>query len=325
MRTFISASVATITILAGAATAGASPIPVATLLGDFNVITDGNFALNGPDVQGPVLVGGNFTSSGAHTLNSNSVIPLPTPLPPGDVLGEVNVFGNTTMAGSVPVSGSLTFVGGMNTNTANTFLATGAGSQLSGHNFSPINFGTDIWGQLTGFSTTLASLPANTPTSMFDPTTGTFTFHENGQGIANVTITGTQLAQHGASALTFNGLPAGGLAIVNVTGGYTDPGSQFAPGAHFSNLLFNFEGANAVSLNIWGASLLALDADVTSTNVITGDVVANEFTAGDETHVNFPDCPASVCNAVVVTPEPGSMALLGSAVAIFAVRRRRRS
>ena len=49
MRTFISASVATITILAGAATAGASPIPVATLLGDFNVITDGNFALNGPE------------------------------------------------------------------------------------------------------------------------------------------------------------------------------------------------------------------------------------------------------------------------------------
>ena len=319
MRTFTSAAVATMTMLAGASIAAASPIPVATLLSDFNVITDNNFMMNGPDVQGPVLVGGNFIS-GAAQLNTNAIIPLPTPLPPGDVLGEVNVFGNTNMSAGVIVHNSLTFVGGSNIGTG-TFLNTGAGSQVSGHNFSPINFGTDIWGQLTAFSTTLANLPAN---STFNAATGTFTFTANAQGIAALTITGAQLAQHGAGALTFNGLPAGGLAIVNVTGGYTDPGGSFGAGAAFPNLLFNFEGTNPVSVDTWGASLLAVDASITAVQVITGDVVANNLTTDDETHVNFPDCPASVCNSVVVTPEPSSLALLGSAAAIFAVRRRRR-
>jgi choice-of-anchor A domain-containing protein len=191
MRAFISAAVATTTMLAGAAaTAEASPIPVTTLLADFNVITNNNFMMNGPDVQGPVLVGGNF-SSGSAQLNTNGIVPLPTPLPPGDVLGEVNVFGNTTLSSGVDVHGSLTFVGGSNLG-AGTFTGTGAGSQLSGHNFSPINFGTDIWAQLTGFSTTLAGLPANSPASTFDAATGAFTFHANAQGVANITITGAE-------------------------------------------------------------------------------------------------------------------------------------
>ena len=322
MRRWVTGALATIAALAGAAAAEASPIPVATLLSDFNVITDGTFANGGPNVQGPILVGGNFTSAAAQ-LNTNGIIPLPVPLPPGDVLGEVNVFGNTTLTGGVIVHNSVTFVGGSNTGSG-TFLNSGAGSQLSGHNFSPINFGTDVWGQLTGFSSTLASLPGNSPASTFDPATGTFAFHANPQGIANVTVTGAQLAQHGAGLLTFSGLPVGGLAIVNVTGGYTDPGGSFMSGAGFPNLLFNFEGANAVSLDAWGASVLAVGASLTAVQVITGDVVANNFTTDDETHVNFPDCPAALCGSVVSTPEPGSLAVLGSALAIFAVRRRRR-
>lgn len=314
--------------LAAAAAAGASPIPIKTLLSDFNVITDNTFANGGPDVQGPVLVGGNFTSNSA-TLNSNVIIPLPVPLPPGDVLGEVNVFGNTTLSGGVPVQNSLTLVGGSNTGVA-TFLNPGAGSVLALHNFAPINFASDIWAQLTGYSTTLMNLPTNTPTpSTFNSTTGTFTFHAN-NGVANVTVTGAALAMHGVGNLTFDGLPAGGLAVVDVLGGYTDPGSQFAPGAAFSNLLFNFIGGNPVDLSTWGASVLAVGTTVTTTNVLTGDVVADNLATGDETHVNFPDCPASVCTPTVVS-EPGSLTGLGAALALLsaaatvpAVRGRRR-
>jgi hypothetical protein len=70
----------------------AQAVPVNTLLADFNVIVDQNFVMAGPDVEGPVLVGGNLTT-GAANLNLMAVVPLPIPIAG---LGQVNIFGNVT-------------------------------------------------------------------------------------------------------------------------------------------------------------------------------------------------------------------------------------
>jgi choice-of-anchor A domain-containing protein len=307
--------------LAGAPAAKA--IPVDTLLSDFNVIVDQNFTMNGPDVEGPVLVGGNL-ATGSANLNSMAVIPLPVPIAG---LGQVNIFGNVTSP-SIPIvgSGSVVLVGG--TNTTATFPGHNATlSVLNTHNFSPINFATDIWSPLTTLSSTLATLPPNTTPSIFDPTTGIFTFHPD-DGLAVVTVTGSQLATH-VGPLTFDGLPAtpGGLAVINVTGNYTDPGGAYNAGAKQPNVLWNFEGTS-VTLATWGASLLATEPNAQLTDTggdITGDVVATNFTTSAEVHINFPDATPQ---PPPVVPEPGSLALLVAALTPFALlqwHRRRHS
>ena len=108
---------AVIATLAGAASAEAAAIPLATLFRDFNVIVNQTFVATN-DVEGPVLVGGTLGSAtpigpsnlmlSTGLLNLQDTVSLPIPVAG---LGEVNVFGNVVGSTSSGAAGSNPTVG----------------------------------------------------------------------------------------------------------------------------------------------------------------------------------------------------------------------
>jgi choice-of-anchor A domain-containing protein len=344
MHKWTAGFLAAIVSLAGAATAQAAAIPVSTLLADFNLITDGNFTTSN-DVVGPVLIGGNLRDT--SIINAKPVVPLPIPV---TGLGEVNVFGNvvgTTVSGS-PIVGanSVVLIGGTNPTAPSTVTATfpgkGAGSVLSGNPFTGINFATDIWGQLTGVSATLATLAAN---GSFDPTTGAFTCTGcTGNFVWDVTTAQLEAAITPLVFPTCLKEPSPTCdGVVNVDGTSFSSTRTFFPLTALEGLIFNFENATSVTINgAFEASILAPEANLQSSSFIEGNVVTDSVGAtgaiGGEIHNFTFDCSDNLCVCPpgtpgcgsgpppVPTPEPGSLAVLGTALAgSFVVIRRRRA
>ena len=135
----------------GAAVAQAAPIPVPTLLADFNAIIDGNYNATSESV-GPVLIGGNLSSTG---ILNTSGIALPVPIAG---YGQVDVFGNNLATSHPIVQNSLTLIGGAN---LGSIINPGPGSVLGGYIFpgtgfasnnNPLTFATDVWAPLTALS-----------------------------------------------------------------------------------------------------------------------------------------------------------------------------
>jgi choice-of-anchor A domain-containing protein len=344
MRKWIASFLAAIASLAGAATAQAAAIPVSTLLADFSLITNGNFTTSN-EVVGPVLIGGNLRDTGI--INTKPVVPLPIPVAG---LGEVNVFGNvvgTTVSGS-PIVGSksVVLIGGTNPTSPSTVTATFPNknttlSVLSGNPFTGINFATDIWGPLTGASANLATL--TTANGSFNPTTGAFTCTGcTGNYVWDITTAQLEAA---ITPLIFPNClrePSPTCAgVVNVDGTSFSSTRTFFPLTALEGLIFNFYDGTTITINgAFEASILAPDANLQSSSFIEGNVVTDSVGAagaiGGEIHY-FPfDCSDDLCVCPPGTPgcgsgpgpmpEPGSLAVLGTALAgSFAVIRRRRA
>jgi hypothetical protein len=115
--------------------------------------------------------------------------------------------------------------------------------------------------------------------------------------------------------------------VVNVTGMSFGSTVGFNTPFALQGLIFNFENATSVTINnAFEASLLAPDANLQSSAFIEGNVVVDSVGStapiGAEIHY-FPfDCSDDLC--VLSMPEPGSLAVLGSALVVFAALRRRR-
>jgi choice-of-anchor A domain-containing protein len=354
MRHWTAGIFAAIASLAAAATAEAASIPITSvtpsvLLPDFNVIVEEDFS-NTTDVQYPVMVGcpatGCVSTEGLHStggpLNSSGVVLGSTPGTTGIIgYGEVNVFSNVLSGTTASVNGSVTYVGGA---YSGTLTGTGTGSMLGGYIFppgatvanNPATFQTYIWSPLTTLSGT--TLPARTPNSMFTVTAtgGTFTPGPMVMGTtpAVFSVMLSQLENLSPGSLTFAGCLVAATpcdAVVNVVGaGTLNNGSLAFPGsADHTNILFNFENdVNITVTNSWTVSILDPLGSVVGMHQIDGGVVAMNFTTSDEVHGPGFDCSDGLCGPsnIPFIPEPGTLALLGSALTAFAaivvIRRR---
>jgi hypothetical protein len=96
---------------AAGGTATATPFDPQTLITDFNVITQGNFATTS-DVRGNVLIGGNLSGNGILSTLFGTAPPLGPPPPPTGY-GQINVFGDNS--GTWAEFGQKAFLGGVNT------------------------------------------------------------------------------------------------------------------------------------------------------------------------------------------------------------------
>lgn len=329
---------ATVLSLVPTASALAIPFSPQTLISTFGVITHTNFATTS-DVRFPVLVGGNLSNSGAGILSSFSP---GTPAPPIGY-GEINVFGNNS--GIWAENGSQhVFLGGANVGagkflnpgsfTANYTFPGAAGSPGEGTNAA--TFDTDIWAPLTSLSASLAALPSS---GTFNPATGTFTPAASGVSVWNVTAAQLESAQQNfkfANCLSNIPNPSSCDGVVNVTGGSFNSGVRtFEPLFPLPGLIFNFIDATNITLgNVWEASILAPSANVQTTGGwIDGNVIANSVgglgAIGQEIHNPLFDCSDNLCTIQPpppAVPEPGTLALLGTALAAsYSTLRRRRA
>ena len=331
MRKLTVALLVLIATLAGTAAAEAGVFPVNVLLANFNLIVDQNFATTS-EVVGPVLIGGNLSNSGSGILDTSG-IQVPVAGTSFTGYGEINVFGNNSgtwaetgtqhvFLGGTNVSGG-SFLNAASVTTNYTF----PGYNQPGEGSNALTFANDIWAQLngtTGLSHSLSGLTAN----------GTFsgnTFTCTGcTGNEVWTVTAAQL-EAATGPLVFptclQGRTPSCDGVVNVTGTSFSSTETFNPLTALQGLIFNFEDATSVKINnAFEASILAPDATLQSSAFIEGNVVvmnvASTAPLGAEIHY-FPfDCSDNLC--VLPAPEPGSLAVLGSALAAFAAIRRRR-
>jgi choice-of-anchor A domain-containing protein len=134
--------------------------------------------------------------------------------------------------------------------------------------------------------------------------------------------------------LSISGLPSTDTGVVNVTcptaGCNFTTNQTWSTLAALKNVVFDFENTANVSVdNQWETSIFALDSEVFNSAPIEGTLVAESYVGSAELH----DFPLSLCtpgtpgcflNPPAVIPEPGSLAVLGSAIVAFVAVGRRR-
>jgi hypothetical protein len=102
------------------------------------------------------------------------------------------------------------------------------------------------------------------------------------------------------------------------------------PTTYADDVLWNFSDASSLTFGTeFGGTVLAVDAAVSNTNSIDGDVIAQTFTGTGELHDYpydgvLPGTSITITSNGLPAPEPSALAVLSVAVAGLAAMRWRR-
>lgn len=299
------------------AVASASPLDPGTLLASYNLITVGNATSNG-DIEGAMLVGGNFTGAAgtANLFNNSAHLPAAkTSYVYGNNSSNINLDNGGSLYVGGNNSGNLNSNGGGNgiqivgANNGGINGASGGFVAVGGANSGTINFNgaanmlgnsmaivpahsiSDVVSALSGYSADLSALTANGTVSKVGSTVN---FSYGGTGQAVFALTASDLTTMVANAnLDFLIADASAPVVVNVDlqgGGWSEPSStHFVSGSPLQNVLFNFyNGSGPIDFStLWETSILAMGSAVTNHTPIEGSLAAYSFTGYGELH-NYP-------------------------------------
>jgi choice-of-anchor A domain-containing protein/uncharacterized repeat protein (TIGR01451 family) len=269
----------TVTVTAMSSTCG--PLMANTILQDFNAVVYTN-ASTPSDIQGAVVVGGNF--SGATIYNAPSGT-----LPTG--YGALTVYGSTSGNWINIDDGGNAYVGGTK----------GAGINFNGggsYTSAPPNTIADFESSLNALALALSAL---SPTSTL-PTTGNnevIKATPGANGIAVFDITSAQLAAIPSFTINLNGAST---VVFNVSGSSDTFSANDESGTNGAgNIIWNFYNATTVNLTTAiGGTVLATGATVSNANQIDGALVANSLTGSGELH-DIPFCGTLPSSCTTVT------------------------
>ena len=301
-----------LTAIAGIASLLAMPLPgpgaQAGPLGDFNVLTFGDFSAPSSDVEGRLYAGGNVS------LNSYSVgDKLQGGLAGGDTLvvgGDLSFTSGAVYHGNVRVGGSAAGVGsGVRWGLINNGYALTDNLGAAG---LPVDFAAEQ-ARLSTFSAGLAALGV-TGTSNYKWSQLFLT----GDGTAGRQVFSVSAGDLGAATnVVVQDIAEGAEVIVNVTGASASMSGGLD--AFFErnrdSVLFNFVDAETLNLANIGVqgSILAVDADITTGwGVVWGQVVADSWSGPMQVNqVYFDGTPPSppVEPDDVAVAEPGVLAI----------------
>lgn len=337
-----------------AASAGASPLNPAALMASYNLITSGEAGSN-QDIEGAVIVGGNFTNVGGPNQLFNNTGRLPankTSYVFGDNIGQVHVDNGGSLYvggnnyGSINLNGggNKLQVGGTNFGTiqasgggAISVVGGNLGGTINGNGSTvdsssstivpPISLAAVVTA-LNSYSNSLAGLTSNGSITAV-PNSLALSYAGTGQAVFDLTASQFTSYIGGGTTLSFVLADPSSPVVVNVdlqNADWTAPSNLHLGGTALQNVLFNFYDGAGTLLTFdtqWEASILAMGSTVTNSTPIEGSLAAAHFYGYGELH-NYPleTPPHGSSNTPV--PEPASLTLLAAGLAGAFGRKRKK-
>jgi len=299
--------------------ASATPLDPAGLLAGYNLITSGDATSNG-DIEGAMIVGGNFTGTAGTADLFNNAAHAPadkTSYIYGSNSSQINIDHGGSLYVGGNNSGNINLNGGGNKlqivgNNSGNVNGSGGGGVIAvggtaggsvnpnGNSYLHPNTTTitppllvsDVVSALNSYSSVLAGLASN---GNVVASANSLSFVSVGPGQAVFHITGAQLAADLVNAsisfvLTDPSAPV--VVDVDLNGAsWTEASSaHFAGGTALQNVLFNFYDGVGTTLSFttqWETSILAMGSTVTNGSPIEGSLAAAAFVGHGELH-NLP-------------------------------------